>query len=190
MGTRMLRERPWLSCASRRACWAVPLAWGLWQEREGCFSTGVCAQLRVETSGGGVRAPGDSVQLSCHGSGFSFGSYGVRWYRQALDGSLEWLSYIAPISYTVRYSPDVEGRATVSRDNSRSVSYLSLHALRPHDSAHYLCAVRTGTGNPAELQQKYPSWAQPCLQELQGWQELEQLWAAPGQCGDIAAHHR
>ena len=145
--------------------------------------------MRLETSGGGVRAPGDSVQLSCRGSGFSFGSYVVLWYRQGISGRLEWLSYIYS-SYTVRYSPDVEGRATVFRDNSRSVSYLSLSALRPHDSAHYLCAVRTGTGNPAELQQKYPSWAQPCLQELQGWQELERLWAAPGQRWDISALHR
>ena len=32
VGTRMLRERPWLSCASRRASGAVPLSWGLWQE--------------------------------------------------------------------------------------------------------------------------------------------------------------
>uniref|UniRef100_A0A8V1A3K7 Ig-like domain-containing protein n=2 Tax=Gallus gallus TaxID=9031 RepID=A0A8V1A3K7_CHICK len=151
---------------------------------------GVCAQLRLETSGGGVRAPGQSVHFSCRGSGFSFGSYHVLWYHQALGGRPEWLSFIWTDSSYTRYSPDVEGRATVSRDNSRSVSYLSLSALRPHDSAHYLCAVRTGTGNPAELQQKYPSWAQPCLQELQGWQELERLWAAPGQRWDITALHR
>ena len=157
--------------------------WGSWEMSSchGCAMSGscccpppgVCAQLRLETSGGGVRAPGDSVHFSCQGSGFSFGSYDVLWYRQALGGRLEWLSSIWPGSSNTRYSPDVEGRATVSRDNSRSVSYLSVSALRPHDSAHYLCAVRTGTGNPAELQQKYPSWAQPCLQEPQGWQELE-----------------
>uniref|UniRef100_A0A8V0ZX67 Ig-like domain-containing protein n=2 Tax=Gallus gallus TaxID=9031 RepID=A0A8V0ZX67_CHICK len=138
-----------------------------------CPPPGVCAQLRLETSGGGVRAPGDSVQLSCRGSGFSFGSYDVLWYRQTLGGRLEWLSYISSSSYTVRYSPGVEGRATVSRDNSRSVSSLSLRALYPHDSAHYLCAFRTGTGNPEELHQKTSSWAQTQLQEPQGWQELE-----------------
>ena len=146
--------------------------------------------MRLHAFGGDVQAPGDSVHLSCRGSGFSFGSYHVLWYRQALGGRLEWLSLISTGSSYVRYSPDMEGRATVSRDDSRSVSYLSLRALRPHDSAHYLCAVRTGTGNPAELQQKYPSWAQPCLQEPQGWQELERLWAAPGQRWDITAHHK
>ena len=173
MGTQMLRERPWLSCASRRASGTVPLSWELWQVREGCCSsTGVCAQWRLETSGGGVRAPGDSVQLFCHGYGFSIGSY-VLWYRQGISGRLEWLSYIYG-SY-ISYSPDVQGRATVSQDDSQSVSYLSLSNLRPHDSAHYLCAVRTGTGNPEELHQKTSSWAQPQLQEPQGWQELEQL---------------
>ncbi|POI20059.1 hypothetical protein CIB84_016194 [Bambusicola thoracicus] len=116
-----------------------------------CHLTGVCAQLRVETSGGGVQAPGDSVQLSCRGSGFSFESYAVLWYRQTLDGRLEWLCVISASSSYTRYSPDVEGRARVSRDNSQSVSYLSLSTLRSLDSAHYLCAVRTGTGNPAEL---------------------------------------
>uniref|UniRef100_A0A8V1A373 Ig-like domain-containing protein n=1 Tax=Gallus gallus TaxID=9031 RepID=A0A8V1A373_CHICK len=65
----------------------------------------------------------------------------VAWYRQLPNRSLQYLLQ----------SKDVEGRAMVSRDNSRSVSSLYLRALRPQDSAHYLCAVRTGTGNPTEL---------------------------------------
>ena len=151
MGTRMLRERPWLSredlgvwaCApglgfGRREevhCseFMVCRGWGSWEMSSchGCAipgscccpPPGVCAQLRLETSGGGVRAPGDSVHFSCQGSGFNFGSYAVLWYRQALGGHPEWLSYIYTESY-IRYSPDVEGRATVSCDNSRSVSYM------------------------------------------------------------------
>uniref|UniRef100_A0A8B9QYJ3 Ig-like domain-containing protein n=1 Tax=Anas platyrhynchos TaxID=8839 RepID=A0A8B9QYJ3_ANAPL len=102
-------------------------------------------------SGGGLRAPGDSVHLSCQGSGFTFGSYPVWWYRQARGGSLEWLSAITYDGSSVQYGKAVKGRATASRDNSQSKSSLSLSSLVPQDSAHYFCAVRTGTGNPAEL---------------------------------------
>ncbi|KAI6072568.1 T-cell receptor delta chain V domain [Aix galericulata] len=112
---------------------------------------GVWAQWRLVESGGGQRAPGDSVQLSCQGSGFTFGNYDVLWYRQAPGGSLEWVSYLSYYSTTVKYGKSVEGRASVSRDNSQSKSSLSLSSLVPQDSAHYFCAVRTGTGNPAEL---------------------------------------
>ena len=69
----------------------------------------MCAQLRLEASGGGVRALGLSVQLSCQGSGFSFGSYGVQLYRQALNVCIEWLAFMDTGSYTVGYSPDLEG---------------------------------------------------------------------------------
>ncbi|XP_059686448.1 Ig heavy chain Mem5-like [Gavia stellata] len=103
---------------------------------------GVWAQLRLEETGGGLRAPGDSVLLSCHGSGFAFGSYEVRWYRQAPGFNPEWVSYISYSGSTKRYGPAVQGRATVSRDNSRSESSLSLRDLQPRDSARYFCTVR------------------------------------------------
>uniref|UniRef100_A0A8C3C695 Ig-like domain-containing protein n=2 Tax=Cairina moschata TaxID=8855 RepID=A0A8C3C695_CAIMO len=112
---------------------------------------GVWAELKVVESGGGLRAPGDSVHLSCQGYGFTFGNYHVLWYRQAPGGSLEWVSFISYDGSTVEYGKAVKGRASVSRDNSQSKSSLSLSSLVPQDSAHYFCAVRTGTGNPAEL---------------------------------------
>ncbi|GAB0199261.1 Ig heavy chain Mem5-like [Grus japonensis] len=112
---------------------------------------GLWAQLRLVETGGGLRAPGDSVHLSCRGSGFTFGNYDVLWYRQAPGSSLEWVSYISYSVTTKKYGAAVEGRATASRDNSRSESSLSLRHLRPQDSARYFCAVRTETGNPAEL---------------------------------------
>uniref|UniRef100_A0A8C3K224 Ig-like domain-containing protein n=1 Tax=Calidris pygmaea TaxID=425635 RepID=A0A8C3K224_9CHAR len=103
--------------------------------------------LLVE-AGGGLRAPGDSVLLSCRGYGFTFRNYGIWWYREAPGGSLEWMSFISqPTGNTKRYAAAVEGRATVSRDNSRSESSLSL----PRDSARYFCAVRTETGNAGHL---------------------------------------
>ncbi|NXV24969.1 HV323 protein, partial [Cepphus grylle] len=75
---------------------------------------------------GGLRAPGDSVLLSCRGSGFNFRTSAVWWYREAAGGGLEWVSYISASSGTTKYGLGVEGRATVSRDNSRAEAYLSL----------------------------------------------------------------
>uniref|UniRef100_A0A8V5GPP4 Uncharacterized protein n=1 Tax=Melopsittacus undulatus TaxID=13146 RepID=A0A8V5GPP4_MELUD len=53
------------------------------------LSTGVWAQVRLEETGGGLRAPGDSVLLSCRGYGFRFAIAGVRWYRQAPGGRVD-----------------------------------------------------------------------------------------------------
>ncbi|NWS16031.1 HV01 protein, partial [Pachyramphus minor] len=106
---------------------------------------GLWAQLRLEEAGGGQREPGESVLLSCRGSGFNFGVYTVWWYRQAPGGRPEWVSIISPDSSVAENGPAIEGRALVSRDNSQSKSSLSLWALQPQDSARYFCAVHTRT---------------------------------------------
>ncbi|NXA28815.1 HVC33 protein, partial [Ibidorhyncha struthersii] len=82
---------------------------------------------------------------------FDFGVYPVLWYRQAPGGRLEWVSVISYDSSVIRFGQSVESRATVSRDNSRSETSLSLRALHPRDSARYFCAVDTETGSPAEV---------------------------------------
>ncbi|NXK79705.1 HV348 protein, partial [Amazona guildingii] len=102
---------------------------------------GVWAQIRLEETGGGMRAPGESVLLSCHGYGFSFGSYELLWYRQTPGGRLEWVSFQRGYSDSVYYAAVVKGRATASRDNSRSEASLSLRDLQLQDSARYFCAV-------------------------------------------------
>ncbi|NWU54053.1 HV353 protein, partial [Dromas ardeola] len=66
----------------------------------------------------------------------------VWWYRQAPGGTFELVSICWAFSNPY-YGPAVEGRAMVSRDNSRSEAYLSLSALQPRDSARYFCAVCT-----------------------------------------------
>ncbi|NWU73034.1 HVM57 protein, partial [Pterocles burchelli] len=106
-------------------------------------------QRRLVEAGGGLRAPGDSVLLSCRGSGFTFENHYVRWYRQAPGGRLEWVSWISHYSSHFQFGAAVQGRATVSRDNAQSQVSLRLHLLHLGDSARYFCAVRTETGNPA-----------------------------------------
>ncbi|NWW16646.1 HV349 protein, partial [Falcunculus frontatus] len=103
---------------------------------------GLWAQLRLQEAGGGLRAAGESVTLSCRGSGFAFKDYAIFWYRQAPGGSLEWISFISsPMGSIEDYGAAVEGRAKISRDNSRSEAYLSLRPLQPQDSAWYFCAA-------------------------------------------------
>ncbi|NWI37358.1 HVM63 protein, partial [Picathartes gymnocephalus] len=106
---------------------------------------GLWAQLRLEEAGGGQRAPGDSVTLSCRGSGFTFENYYIYWYRQTHGGRLEWISFISSRRGTTEdYGAAVKGRAKISRDNSRSEAYLSLQPLQAQDSARYFCAVTRG----------------------------------------------
>ncbi|XP_059725056.1 Ig heavy chain Mem5-like [Haemorhous mexicanus] len=113
----------------------LALALALWP-------AGLWAQPRLQEAGGGQRAPGDSVTLSCRGSGFTFEDRSIWWYRQAPGGSPEWVSYISYSRVTaVDYGAAVKGRAEVSRDNSRSEAYLSLRSLQAQDSARYFCAL-------------------------------------------------
>ncbi|NWR06427.1 HV03 protein, partial [Paradoxornis webbianus] len=124
--------------------WLLALALALWP-------AGLRAQLRLQEAGGGLRAAGDSVTLSCRLSHSTFGGYAFRWYRQAPRGSLEWLSLINLSGNVKKYGAAVEGRATASRDSDQFQSSLFLWALHPSDSARYFCTIHTGTGNPAEL---------------------------------------
>ncbi|NWY57274.1 HV333 protein, partial [Chionis minor] len=107
-------------------------------------------QVRLVESGRGLRAAGDSVLLSCHGSGYSFDKYGVWWWRQTPGGRFELIS-ICWASAKPYYTAVVEGRATASRDNSQSKASLLFHTLHLQDSGRYFCAVHTETGNAAEV---------------------------------------
>uniref|UniRef100_A0A672UQP6 Ig-like domain-containing protein n=1 Tax=Strigops habroptila TaxID=2489341 RepID=A0A672UQP6_STRHB len=119
-------------------------------------SIGLRAAVTLVETGGDLQSPGGSLTLVCKASGFTLSSYNMEWVRQApgqgLDGA------------TTYYAPSVQGRFTISKDDSQSTVTLQMSSLTTDDTATYYCAKVAGSETftqPRALSQTSPIGPKP-----------------------------
>nr|NDP07224.1 immunoglobulin mu heavy chain [Bos taurus] len=105
---------------------------------------GVLSQVQLRESGPSLVKPSQTLSLTCTVSGFSLSSYDVGWLRQAPGKALECLGGIRSGGST-DYSPALNSRLSITKDNSKSQVSLSLSSVTTEDTATYYCAKMSGS---------------------------------------------
>uniref|UniRef100_A0A3B1KG15 Ig-like domain-containing protein n=1 Tax=Astyanax mexicanus TaxID=7994 RepID=A0A3B1KG15_ASTMX len=102
-----------------------------------CFiSAGVKCESMESLQTAVQKKPGETLSLSCRGSGFNFREYNMHWIRQQTGKPMEWMCRLYGNGQNL-YATRFEGRTKITRDDSSSMVYLKLSA---EDSAVYYCA--------------------------------------------------
>nr|NDP19137.1 immunoglobulin gamma heavy chain [Bos taurus] len=107
---------------------------------------GVLSQVHLRESGPSLVKPSQTLSLTCTVSGLSLNDYAVGWVRQASGRPLEWVGGIS-VGGSAYYNPALKSRLSITKDNSKSQVYLSVHSVTPEDTATYYCAsAQSGYG--------------------------------------------
>ncbi|KFO34291.1 Ig heavy chain V region 1B43 [Fukomys damarensis] len=105
-----------------------------------CARHSVHSQIQLLQSGAELKRPGESVKVSCQGSGYTFTDYGINWVKQAPGKGLLWMGWINTQTAKPTYAEGFTGRFTFSLDASVSTAYLQISSLQAEDTAVYYCA--------------------------------------------------